>query len=103
MKCKRCKRECLESELTNGFCSDCIEKYGNDPEELKNIRNPVANEFNIISIIIDIVGLILGLYCFFSGSGVLTGILCMGACFTISLFYKAVKEIIQLLEEIKNK
>lgn len=24
MKCKKCKKECLESELTNGICKECM-------------------------------------------------------------------------------
>ena len=28
MECKKCKKECLSSELKNGFCNECIEKYG---------------------------------------------------------------------------
>ena len=24
MQCKKCGKECMESELANGYCSDCI-------------------------------------------------------------------------------
>ena len=34
MQCKKCGKECIESELTNGFCSDCIEKYGQNSQEI---------------------------------------------------------------------
>ena len=26
MKCKKCKKECMESELTNGICKECLTK-----------------------------------------------------------------------------
>ena len=28
MQCKKYGKECMESELTNGFCKECAEKYG---------------------------------------------------------------------------
>ena len=45
MKCKKCKKECLESELKDGFCQDCIEK--------PNKNNTVVTI--IISVIISVV------------------------------------------------
>lgn len=52
MKCKRCKKECMESELTDGFCTECYGKYDN---------NEITKEANIqlISYIIAIVIMII--------------------------------------------
>lgn len=44
MQCSKCKKECLESELTNGICRECMTKTNN------NMIIPI-----IISIIISVV------------------------------------------------
>lgn len=44
MQCQKCKKECLESELTNGICKECISKTKN------NIVLPI-----IISVVISVV------------------------------------------------
>lgn len=43
MKCLKCKKECLESELTNGICRECMNKTNN------NMILPI-----IISVIISV-------------------------------------------------
>ncbi len=44
MKCSKCKKECLESELENGVCKDCMNKAQN------NLIKPV-----VISVIISVI------------------------------------------------
>lgn len=44
MKCKKCKKECLESELTDGICKECMSKSKN------NVIIP-----SIISVIISVI------------------------------------------------
>lgn len=44
MQCQKCKKECLESELTNGICKECMSKTKN------NIILPI-----VISVIISVV------------------------------------------------
>lgn len=29
MQCKKCKKECLDEELTNGFCASCVDNANN--------------------------------------------------------------------------
>lgn len=38
MKCKRCKKECMESELIDGFCKECYGKQDNGITQGINIQ-----------------------------------------------------------------
>ena len=101
MKCKKCGKECMESELVNGFCSDCIKQYGENSQELKSIDNRIANIFKILVFIIALIGIILAIWGF--TINIFTGILVLISTFLIALMFRAIAEIIQLLEDIKNK
>lgn len=103
MKCKRCKKECLESELTNGFCSECYKKYGNDVTELKNIKNPIARYFETWTTCCIIVGIILVIIAVIEEYGFLTILGIASSVAVIAMLLRAIAEIIQLLEDIKNK
>lgn len=47
MQCLKCKKECLESELTNGICQECINKTKN------NMIAPIVIS-TIISVILSL-------------------------------------------------
>lgn len=66
MECKRCKKECLESELKNGYCAECFNKCKGDENKLKNINNRIADYFRIWSYSLIVIGIILGGVAFFS-------------------------------------
>lgn len=110
MQCKKCKKECMESELTNGYCYDCYQKYKNDITELKNIENPVATKVKTASSVIKIIGyigtvIILLALVFAYGflTGIIGGILEAFAIFIITTLLDGFAEIIQLLQNIKDK
>lgn len=42
MTCKKCKKECLESELKSGYCSECFKEYSGDINKLKINNNSVS-------------------------------------------------------------
>lgn len=50
MECKKCKKECLESELKNGICQECINKNSNNNMIITIVISVVISV--IISIII---------------------------------------------------
>ena len=96
MECKKCKKECLETELKDGFCGDCYNKYNGNITKLKTSKNAGA----IASII---VGSLLGIIDFVAnGSFLLLICIILGFLVTAGLL-RACSEIIQLLEDIKNK
>lgn len=101
MQCKKCGKECMESELTNGFCEDCLKKYGENSQELKFVNNNIANTFKILVYIIIVIGVILAIVgCTLN---LIYGILIFVSTLLSALFLRAIAEIIQLLEDIKNK
>lgn len=110
MQCKKCKKECMESELTNGYCYECYQKYKNDVIELKNIENPIATAIKKASTIIKIFGYIgtaillfalIYIYGFFIGF--ISALIEAFIIFVITILLDGFAEIIQLLENIKNK
>ncbi len=101
MKCKKCGKECMENELVNGFCKECIDKYGENSEELRDVENRIAR---IIKILVGII-IVLGIICMiisFSYDIIYTVIIILST-FISALLLRAIAEIIQLLEDIKNK
>lgn len=103
MTCKKCKRECMESELKEGYCSDCFETCNGDMNSLKNIDNSIAKFFKIGSIAIIILGILLGIIAFSFNYGIFISLSCTLVLIVFSVFLIAIAEIIQLLEDIKNK
>ncbi len=101
MQCKKCGKECIESELTNGYCSDCVKKYGLNSQEIHHKRNQVSyviSGFFIAVIVIGCIASIFGLM-----ANIVSGILIFVGTFVLAISLRAVSEIIQLLEDIKNK
>lgn len=103
MKCKRCKKECMESELNNGYCFECYNKYKNDITELKNIKNSVAEDFKKWSICCIILGIVLVIIAIIEKYGFFAILSIVATVSVITALLRAVAEIIQLLEDIKNK
>lgn len=103
MTCKKCKKECLESELKNGYCSECFKEYSGDINKLKINNNSVSIFFRISSIVVIILGIFLGIIAFATSYGIFISLSCVFAMFIFSVFLIAIAEIIQLLEDIKNK
>ena len=103
MECKKCRKECMESELTNGFCNECIEKYGNNTTKLRNTLNPIADMLKKWFISIIVAGLILGIIIFIYSTEIVGALVCVIASLPIAFLIRALAEIIQLLEDIKNK
>ena len=110
MNCKKCKKECMESELTNGYCYECYQKYKNNIVELKNIENPIATTIKKASTVLKIIGYIgtaILLFALIYTYGFLIG--CISALievfivFVTTILLDGFAEIIQLLDNIKNK
>lgn len=103
MQCKKCKKECLESELKNGYCSECFKKYSGDIDKLKITNNSISKFFRVGSVMIIILGIFLGIISFSANYGIFISLSCAFTMFVFSAFLIAIAEIIQLLEDIKNK
>ena len=103
MECKRCKKECLESELTNGYCDECLKKCNGDYKKIKNKNNTIAFILKIWCLIIVVVGFILSIIEFIYNEEILLGTIVLGSFWSISILLLSLAEIIQLLEDIKNK
>lgn len=101
MRCKRCKMECLESELVDGYCSECRENYKNDVVELHHTKNSVSEGLKVWYIIILIVGVLGTTFCFTFNIAYAIAILCL--TLFLATIINGFAEIIQLLEDIKNK
>ena len=64
MRCNLCKKECMENELINGICYDCLEKkYANKKIEKIILENEKSNEYNILANIILAIGFVIGIIC----------------------------------------
>lgn len=110
MKCKKCKKECMESELTNGYCYSCYQESKGNIEELKTIKNDTAEKIKKTSNVIKILGyigslilLFLFIYLYNFTNGLIVGILTAFSIFITTILLDGFAEIIQLLENIKNK
>ena len=103
MQCKKCGKECIESELTNGFCSDCIEKYGQNSQEIYYKENHLANTYRILIGVVVLIGIILTIMVLAMTGGIFYGILVVISSALMVLFFRTIAEILQLLEDIKNK
>lgn len=99
MECKKCHKSCVESELNNGLCSDCIKKYNISC----TIQNKTAKNYRNASWIISLIIIVINMIIFIT----LYDFIILISTFVLSIvvwfvLYTA-SEIIQLLEDIKNK
>lgn len=90
--CKNCCKNITEREckLYNGYCKDCYEE------------NSVANTIKTIAILIAVIGIICAFSVIFISNIILAVIITI-ISIVIAIFIFGYGEIIQLLEDIKNK
>ena len=55
MQCKKCGKECMESELANGYCSDCIKKYEEKLLNKDKNYNFFKDRKNIVILVLSII------------------------------------------------
>lgn len=111
--CKLCSKEIspLENNLYSGYCESCYEKiysknsqednYSKTNSRKNNIVATILKSISIINIIICIIGLIIGGSSL--GIDLVTAVTIIIVVAVSSIFIYALGEIIQLLEDIKNK
>ena len=134
MKCEKCKKVCMESELINGYCYECRNKYkeesySKNDGELSEVINKIAKEnqnenlkYNIttenptakkLKLIINATWVLSIIFALISGivliiqEQVVTGIIIMIAlpfsAWLSTVVLESFKEIITLLQDLKNK
>lgn len=103
MLCKKCKKECIESEIIDGFCLECYNKNHGDMSKLKSIKNEMAEYFKKWAVCTIIAGIIMGVLSMIASYGILTILTILLVSAVIGAILRAIAEIIQLLEDIKNK
>ena len=98
--CKKCYHEITKEEMRRnaGLCDKCFWAY--DEEDTK-VYNKTANIIKTLSGILTFIGILAGLY--FLLSSVILGIIIIISSICQYIFAKGFGEIIQLLEDIKNK
>lgn len=120
MNCVRCKKECLSDELINGYCYECRKYLGVDEKNVsslkyENVKNDVGNKISVVSSIIKYLGIALSIigtiayiyefrddtFCIISG--IITGLIGIAIFYIVGLLLEALSEILNLLENIKNK
>ena len=69
MKCRVCKKEFLEDELTEGYCDECFEKSSDEKEKnmpnskhIYGYYNDIANKFKLLKWVVLTLGIILTMY-----------------------------------------
>ena len=97
MQCKKCGKECMESELTDGYCSDCVV----NSNKLSNKENSLARAIKMSVAFIIFLGCLSGLIAVINNWVV--GISIFIATLVVAFSLRVIAEIIQLLEDIKNK
>ncbi len=125
LKCKKCGED-IQGYAFMGYCEKCFDKYENSKIEKlesykpnvkeinnnKTIDNEVSDKFTLFVIITKALGYLLSVISFFvimfaTNGNILIGLL-IGAIICIitlllSLFLEGFAEVLQLLEDIKNK
>ena len=116
MKCALCKKECLKDELTEGLCDECLEKnYAKRnktaPEHLEKYYNKVAQKIRWLIYATWAVGAIYTvietLINYDITKSVKESILFFVVRISVVIFstvvLEALAEIVQLLQDIKDK
>ena len=112
MECKECCREISEedSKKYKGYCKSCYrEKYNSNNDDIKD-TNPLVDKLNIIVKLLHIIGyilfIIIGIILFINEEFLYGFIIIIGGIILTllsTIFLEVSAEIIQLLEDIKNK
>jgi hypothetical protein len=95
--------ECLESELVDGYCSECRENCKNNIGELQYVENKVANRLKIWELLFFFVGILSFVILMVLNIGVIYAIVSLCSSIFFSTLLGGFAEVIQLLEDIKNK
>lgn len=121
MKCVRCKKECLNDELINGYCYDCRKYLGVDEKNISSLKynsdvtNEVGSKISVASSIIKYSGMVSSVIgaivyiCEFKDSAfgvvlaIVLGFIGIIVSYFIGLLLDGLAEILNLLENIKNK
>lgn len=101
LRCEKCDREisALENKLYSGYCEDCYDDICNINE-----NNGIASMLKNISIIIAVICIISFIAKMVNDEiEIIAGIVLIIATVVGALFGYGFGEIIQLLEDIKNK
>ena len=108
MECKECCREITSQEAKDhdGYCKKCYslkEKNYEDEDENENVEveNKIANVIHIIGTLLVFIGPITGFI--YTSENTWLGIVIIISSIVTSIFIAGFAEIIQLLEDIKNK
>lgn len=106
--CKECCKEISleEAKQYKGFCKNCYgerENKSNEEEEEDIITNKIASSIKTIGFILLLVGIFAGLGIGASQESLLNGFLIIVGTIVTTIFIFGFGEIIQLLEDIKNK
>lgn len=104
--CEECGREITEeiSDKYNGLCQSCYEELeeDDDDESTYTIKNRVASFFYSLSSIILFISVLIAIISF-SDNNPLIGTIAIITGIISPMFLYGFGEIIQLLEDIKNK
>ena len=115
VKCKECCKDISEEEFNSykGYCKNCYENKENiaDEKKLSNQeKNKIASKFKIVANILRFFGYgmailwaILHIADYEAGFGIFVGIAIAIITWLSCLFWEAIAEALQLLEDIKNK
>lgn len=101
MRCKRCKMECADNELIDGYCEVCRDIIKSEAVRSKYIVNALSKRLTIIEILFVLIGVGLTTFCF--TFNIIYGIISLCISVFIVAILSSLSEIIQLLEDIKNK
>lgn len=120
MKCVRCKKECLSDELINGYCYECRKYLGVDEKNVsslkyQDVKNDVGQKISITCLFIkyggialSTIGALVYIYEFRDNFldvilGIIAGLFGISTSYFIGLLLEALAEIINLLQNIRNK
>lgn len=101
-KCTNCNKKITREEYieNGGYCNQCIDEKEQE-EEKEDEGNFTANLIGTIAIISGVIGVIFGIMCIGENAEIGVGIII--ASIISAIFIYGFSEIIQLLEDIKNK
>ena len=101
--CKECCREISleESKQYKGYCKNCNGEKEKNEETTNNNGNKIAEAIKVTGVILCIIGVIAGISV--GSSSVLESSLIIGGSIISTILMFGFGEIIQLLEDIRNK
>lgn len=107
--CKECCRDISEEDLHNynGYCKSCYIELDNKKQNSNTDNtlyiNNVAHNIKLISVITCIISIVFGLIMWADTEEAIIPIIIIVISIIVAIFIYGFGEIIQLLEDIKNK